>query len=131
MMLFLLLFICFFSFTTIHSLAENLDASASMFSPDADNIEDSYFATLLGSDNLVAPQSPDTSIFDDTSLGSSVSESRESLFSKFPGSDDVFSLTSVHPAAALDSVSTASDLLYSTQDIDSKVFLPLSYQWTD
>lgn len=121
-MSFYALIVYFLSVTIIQSSAQDLDASASIFALDADNVEEPYYATLLDSDKLAEPQSASESIFDDTSAGSSTSVNQENLFSASPGSDDSTNFAFVYPILPSDSESAASDSLYSTQDIDSKVF---------
>ena len=126
-----MLFVCVFSFSTVHALVEDLDASGSIFDPNADNVEGPYLATILDSPSLGETNSADASIFDDTSLGISTFDNGENLFSASPGLDDSTHLAFAHWTSALDSLPAASDMLYSTQDIDSKVFPPEIDQWTD
>ena len=120
---FYVLYACFSPFTTTRSLAEDFDALASIFAPDADNVEELYSTTLLDSDDSLEPQTADTSIFDDTGLGSLTSESQENLFSTFSDSDDSINLALMHPTSAVDSIFATSDLFSSTQDIDSIVLV--------
>lgn len=116
------LFVCFFSFTiTFHALAEDLDTPSSIFNSDTGNVEGPYFATTLDSHSLAGAQIADSSIFDDTSLESSTSETGENLFSASPSSDDSNDLAFLSRTSALDSVPAASDVLFSGHDIDSKV----------
>ena len=117
-----LLLVCVFSCTSILALTEDFDASGSIFNPDADNVEGPYFGTTLDSQNLAESPSTDASIFDDTSLGISTSDNGENLFGASLGSDELTNLAFVHWTPALDSLPAASDMLYSTQDVDSQVF---------
>lgn len=131
-MAFCLFFIYFFLFTAIYSLAEDSDLSASIFAPDADNnVEDPYFATLLSSSNVAELPSADASIFDDTSLGSSTSENQNNLFSASHNLDGSTNLALVHSTSPWESLFVSSNLLYSTQDIESNNLFSSSDQLTD
>lgn len=107
----------------IHAVAEVLDTSNSIFNIDTENVEGPYFATILDSQSLAEPQIADASIFDNTSFESSTSDTGENLFSVSPGSDDSTDLAFIHGTSALNYIPADSDVLYSTQDTDSKVLL--------
>ena len=127
-----ILFFCSCSFTaTFHALAEDLDTPSSIFNSDTGNVEGPYVVTTLASPSLGEAQVADASIFDDTSLESSTSETGENLFSAFPGSDDSNDLAFLYSTSALDAVPAASNVLSSVQDIGSKVLFFSTDQWTN
>lgn len=116
-----IVFVCFFSFVTIHALAEDLSSSSSIFNLNTENVGSPYLVPTLDSHILAQSKIADASVFDDTSLASSTSEAGENLFSASPGSDGSAELAFVDQTSTLDPVPGASDLLFSTQDIDSQV----------